>query len=140
MATRTSSELPTWYRGLTQAYIISGSLSEATSVTHDSRRVTPGGIFVAIPGMKVDGNSFIPEAVYAGAVTVIVELESHSAWQPYIHEDVTFVGVPNARRALAEASAGFHDFPARTLGMVGITGTDGKTTTTHLTAHMLTYT
>ena len=116
---------------------MSGVPAEATSVTHDSRRVTKGGIFVAIPGMSLDGNSFIPAAVAAGARFIIVQADARPVWERYADDDVTVVAVPDARVALAEASAGFYEHPTRSIGMVGVTGTDGKTTTTHLVAHVL---
>jgi UDP-N-acetylmuramoyl-L-alanyl-D-glutamate--2,6-diaminopimelate ligase len=137
VTTRTSSELPTWYRGLTTARIVSGAPSDASTVCHDSRDVRPDAVFVAIPGLTVDGHSFIPNAIAAGARFIIVQDDLNGRWRPYVNEDVVFVAVPDSRVALAEAAAGFYGHPARAMGIVGVTGTDGKTTTTHLIAHVL---
>jgi len=137
VTTRTSAELPTWFRDLTRARVIAGSPAEASGVCCDSRRVRPGAVFVAIAGMSADGNSFITSAISAGARSVIVQEDARERWQRFVNEDVTFVAVPDSRVALAEAASGFYGHPARTLGMIGVTGTDGKTTTTHLIAHIL---
>jgi UDP-N-acetylmuramoyl-L-alanyl-D-glutamate--2,6-diaminopimelate ligase len=137
VTTRTSSDLPSWYVGLTLPRLISGIPSDAASVTHDSRAVVRGSVFVAVRGLTMDGHAFIPNAIDAGARFVVVQEDLYGRWQPYVNEDVTFVAVPDTRIALAEAAAGFYGFPARSLGVIGVTGTDGKTTTTHLTAHIL---
>ncbi len=92
-----------------------------SGINHDSRLVQPGDLFVAIPGLKTDGGLYIREAVKRGAVAVIGEKE------PGI--DVAFVQVQNARRALGEAAACLYGNPCEKLEMVGITGTNGKTTT-----------
>jgi UDP-N-acetylmuramoyl-L-alanyl-D-glutamate--2,6-diaminopimelate ligase len=134
---RTSSELPAWYEGLTEATVVSGAPGEASAVCFDSRSAAPAALFVAMPGLTFDGNAFIPDAIGRGARFVIVQENLRDVWQPYVNEDVTFVAVPNARAALAQAAAGFYGHPARQMGVIGVTGTDGKTTTTHLTAHVL---
>jgi len=127
VTTRTSAELPTWFRDLTQPVIVSGSPAEASNVCYDSRRVEPGAVFVAITGLSADGNSFIPDAISAGARSVIVQMDAHERWQRFVNEDITFVAVANTRVALAEAAAGFYGHPARSMGMIGVTGTDGTT-------------
>ncbi len=137
MTTRTSSGLPTWFRDLHYARIVSGTPAEASAVCSDSRSALPGAVFVAAQGLAADGNSFIPDAISRGARFVLVQEDLFEAWQRYVNEDVTFVAVPDARAALAEAASGFYGHPGRTLGTIGVTGTDGKTTTTHLIAHLL---
>jgi UDP-N-acetylmuramoyl-L-alanyl-D-glutamate--2,6-diaminopimelate ligase len=102
------------------------------SVHYDSRRVTPGGIFVAIPGQRSDGYAYIEEAVEKGAVAVITEKE----WSG--PPDVTAVQVEDARLALAAAASAFYGEPFRELCMIGITGTNGKTTTAYLVESILT--
>ena len=137
MTTRTSSELPTWFRELSYANLVSGEPAEAVSICQDSRQIRPGSVFVAVLGLTVDGHAFIPNAIAAGAQFVIVQQNLHESWRRYVNEDVTFIAVPDTRVALAEVSAGFYEHPARTMGTIGVTGTDGKTTTTHIIAHIL---
>ena len=137
VTTRTSSELPTWFRGLTRPRLVSGAPSDALAICLDSRKASAECVFVALRGLTVDGSKFIPDAIAAGARNVIVQDDLYESWQRYVNEDVTFIAVPDARIALAEAAAGLHGHPARTLGMIGVTGTDGKTTTTHLIGHVL---
>lgn len=96
------------------------------SVTHDSRRVMPGGIFVAITGAQTDGNRFVGEAAKRGAIAIISEQPRPNDFQG------GWLQVANAREALAKAAAIVHDFPSRKLALVGLTGTNGKTTTTYL--------
>lgn len=128
---------PAWFAALTDARVASGQPTEVTSITHDSRTAEPGSLFVALPGLTVDGTAYIGRALEQGARAVVVQLDRKEVWEQYCQGDVAVVAVPDARVALAEASAGFHTYPARTLGSVGVTGTDGKTTTTHLIAHVL---
>lgn len=96
------------------------------AVTHDSRRAVPGGIFVAIKGAHSDGNSFVGQATQRGATTVISEnprpVDFGGVW----------LQVADARAALAKAAAIVHGHPSRRLKLVGLTGTNGKTTTAHL--------
>ncbi len=107
-----------------------------SSVEHDSRAVGPGALFVAIPGFRVDGHQFLGDAVARGAVAVIVQEVREEACQG-LPESVTVVSVPHTRQALSAASAWFWEHPSRELEVIGITGTDGKTTTAHLLSSVL---
>ena len=93
-------------------------------VTHDSRAVVPDGLFVAVPGAHVDGHDFVDAAVRAGASAVLVE-------RP-LDTDVAQLVVAATQPALATAAAWWYGDPSRELGVIGITGTDGKTTTSFL--------
>ena len=99
---------------------------DATAIAFDSRRVAPGAIFVAVKGQHVDGASFAAEATRRGAVLVV----SESGARPGTAG--RWVQVTDARLALAELSAAFYGDPSRDLTVVGVTGTNGKTTTTYL--------
>lgn len=102
---------------------------ELTAITDDSRQVRPGALFVAVPGLAVDGQRFIPQAVAAGAVAVLGERPLTETGLP---AGFPYVRVTDAREALGWLHAAWHDFPARHLALIGVTGTDGKTTTTNL--------
>ncbi|HWN98814.1 MAG TPA: UDP-N-acetylmuramoyl-L-alanyl-D-glutamate--2,6-diaminopimelate ligase [Blastocatellia bacterium] len=95
-------------------------------VTHDSRSCKPGSVFVAIRGAKFDGHQHIPQAVERGAICVISEREAMPEDAP------AWIQVHDSRASLARAAAAAHGHPSRRLKLVGITGTNGKTTTAHL--------
>lgn len=95
---------------------------DITAVTYDSRRVIPGALFVAVKGKRHDGHDFLADAVGRGAAAVVVERVSADA------AAVSQVIVDDARRALAAAAAAFYRHPGRELAVVGVTGTNGKTT------------
>ncbi|MDI6853950.1 MAG: UDP-N-acetylmuramoyl-L-alanyl-D-glutamate--2,6-diaminopimelate ligase [Deltaproteobacteria bacterium] len=97
-----------------------------SSLAYHSQDVTPGGLFVAIPGHKTDGRRFIASALAQGARVIVSE---HDYLPP---PGVTAVQVPEARLALAHLSGAFYDHPSRELSLIGITGTNGKTTTSYL--------
>ena len=97
-----------------------------TGVAYDSRKVTRGSVFVALPGQKADGAVFASQAVAAGAIAVVSERADAGAGVPW-------VVVANARLALAHLAAEFFGHPSRRMKVVGITGTNGKTTTSYLT-------
>ena len=99
---------------------------DALDVTHDSRGCAPGSIFVAIRGEKLDAHRFIPQAVERGAIAVVSESSAGSESVP------AWIQVRDARTALASSAAAVHGHPSRRLKLVGITGTNGKTTTAHL--------
>jgi UDP-N-acetylmuramoyl-L-alanyl-D-glutamate--2,6-diaminopimelate ligase len=98
-------------------------------ITDDSRQAQPGFLFVAVRGVSVDGHRFIPAAVAAGAAAVVGEEPAATLNLP---SDLPYLRVADARRALGWLHAAWHDFPSRHLALTGVTGTDGKTTTTNL--------
>jgi UDP-N-acetylmuramoyl-L-alanyl-D-glutamate--2,6-diaminopimelate ligase len=99
--------------------------TEVTGVTLDSREVRPGSLFVAIPGLHKDGHDFAPAAVEAGAAGLVVE-------RPLPGIAAAQIVVDTSRPALASAAAWWYGDPSHELTVVGITGTDGKTTTAYL--------
>ena len=103
--------------------------TEIEGVAYDSRAVRPGYLFVAIRGLQVDGHRFIPNAIQAGASVIICEKAPE--------DDIPFLQVENSRLALSLISAAWYRNPAREMKLIGVTGTSGKTTTTHLIKHIL---
>ena len=106
---------------------------EPTSIAIDSRRVTPGALFVAVPGEHRDGHHFIADAVKNGAVAIVVE-EARALDVP---GGVTAIAVPDTRRALSTLAAIFNGDPSHVLDVLGVTGTNGKSTTTRMIASIL---
>ncbi len=102
--------------------------TEITDFVSDSRRVTPGAVFIAVRGYENDGHRFIPSAVAAGAAVIVAE-------EPV--EGAPYVTVADSRLAMAVAAGNFHGNPSRRLHMIGVTGTNGKTTTTNLIKSVL---
>lgn len=102
-------------------------------VRYDSRQVSPGDLFVAMRGANSDGHDFLERAVELGAAALLVEEIPSDA----IRKDVPVVCVPDARRALAPISARFFGHPASELTLIGVTGTNGKTSTTYLIESIL---
>ena len=101
---------------------------EISGLTADSRQVVPGSLFIAVRGDNADGHRFIPDAVARGAAAIVAhELPAHSQGSA-----PPCLLVPDTREALAWLAAAWHGFPARRLVMLGVTGTDGKTTTASL--------
>lgn len=116
-----------------------GPSADAITIDHladDSREVRPDGMFVAVRGVETDGHLFIDKAVQNGAAAVVCEAVPEKAQMRF--PGTAFVRVADSRKALAELAAAFYDDPSHALRMVGITGTNGKTTTAFLVHHMLT--
>ena len=110
---------------------------EIAAVTADSRKTVPGGMFIAVKGFAADGHDYIGKAVESGAGAVVYEDEAAAA--PYIGKCGTaLVRVRSSRYATAIIAANFYDNPSRKLTLVGITGTNGKTTTVTLLYRMFT--
>jgi UDP-N-acetylmuramoyl-L-alanyl-D-glutamate--2,6-diaminopimelate ligase len=105
------------------------------SIACDSRKVTPGALFFALPGEKVDGNRFVGDAVERGAVAIASAQERPADLRP----GATWIELTptKERRALARAAANFYGRPANALKLIGVTGTNGKTTTTFLVDSIL---
>ncbi|MDA8233503.1 MAG: UDP-N-acetylmuramoyl-L-alanyl-D-glutamate--2,6-diaminopimelate ligase [Clostridia bacterium] len=99
---------------------------EIKGIAYDSRKVKPGYLFVCIEGFRTDGHNYIAGALANGAVAVVVQREVVDL------DRVPWIKVPDTRRALAYLSARFYDYPSTKLKMVGVTGTNGKTTITYL--------
>jgi UDP-N-acetylmuramoyl-L-alanyl-D-glutamate--2,6-diaminopimelate ligase len=105
---------------------------EINHITFDSKQVHKGGLFVAIPGFTSDGHDYIANAVLAGASAIIGE-------RPISGLPIPYLKVPNARLALAELAAELYGHPDQDHTMIGITGTNGKTTTAYMIRHILEY-
>jgi UDP-N-acetylmuramoyl-L-alanyl-D-glutamate--2,6-diaminopimelate ligase len=121
------------YIGEGEALAVKGSLDRPISgLVMDSRRVVPGNLFFALPGLRSDGMSFVDEAVSRGASAVVAQrIPAHPPAR------VTFIQVADARAMLARVSQRYFKFPDRDLTVVGVTGTNGKTTVTHLIRQFL---
>jgi len=94
---------------------------EITDIAYHSQKVVPGTLFVAIRGLKADGHDFIPEAMKRGAGAIVVEDMGRCT-----SGRIPMIAVPNSRRALAQLSARFFDYPSGTLKLIGVSGTNGK--------------
>ncbi len=117
---------------LVQPVRVRGSTErEIEGIAYDSRQVRPGFVFVALPGRHADGRAFVADAVKRGAVAVVAEEECSAP------NGVVFIHVQDARQAMAEIACAFHGEPSQKLRMIGITGTNGKTTTSYFCRDIL---
>jgi UDP-N-acetylmuramoyl-L-alanyl-D-glutamate--2,6-diaminopimelate ligase len=100
---------------------------DITGIAYDSRKVEPGFVFVAIQGARADGNRFVPQALANGAAAIISASPGEGTW----------IEVEDDREALATVSANFYGHPTQQLQLIGVTGTNGKTTTTYIIESIL---
>ncbi len=110
---------------------------EITGIQYDSRRVSRGNAFVAIRGTAADGHAFVTDAVARGATAVVLEDDAILPDSFFLHAGVAKIVVPDTRIALAQIASAYYHHPSRRMTMVGVTGTNGKTTTTHLIRALL---
>lgn len=109
-----------------------GTDRAVSAVVLDSRQVVPDALFAAVPGTQVDGHRFIDAAIEAGARSILLEHMPEA-----LVDGVTYLQVEDVRGALAQVAAAFHDHPSRKLHLVGVTGTNGKTTVATLLFRLL---
>lgn len=112
--------------------ILGNADDEVSGIAYRSDRVQPGDAFFCVVGMTSDGHSFAQDAIDRGAKVLVVQRKVYLADAT----DVTEIVVKDTRKAMAAAAANFYDHPSRNLALVGITGTNGKTTTTYLVEHI----
>ncbi|HUF53979.1 MAG TPA: UDP-N-acetylmuramoyl-L-alanyl-D-glutamate--2,6-diaminopimelate ligase [Dehalococcoidia bacterium] len=123
---------------LTGADLIGLGDIEITSIEQDSRLVTGGTLFIAVPGFTVDGHSYIARAFENGAQAIVAQADHEALWRPLVEAGgADVVVMPDTRSGMAKLAAAFHGYPARKLKVIGVTGTDGKTSLSHLIAHVL---
>ena len=108
--------------------ILGNADDEVNGIAYRSDRVQPGDAFFCVVGMTTDGHSFAQDAIDRGAKVLVVERKVYLADAT----DVTEIVVKDTRKAMAAAAANFYDHPSKDIALVGITGTNGKTTTTYL--------
>src|SRR5687768_13126948 len=112
-----------------EAEILGDHSAEISGLAHDSRNVGPGTLFFCVPGERSDGHDHAPAALAAGASALVVERRLGLGMPEAM--------VPDARRAMPAAAVQFNGDPSGSLPVVGITGTNGKTTTAFLVRHLL---
>jgi UDP-N-acetylmuramoyl-L-alanyl-D-glutamate--2,6-diaminopimelate ligase len=110
---------------------------DVADIVYDSRKVQKNSVFVAIKGYKTDGHKFLQDAINKGAVAVVVEDDDSIPDELITHSKIAKLLVNNSRIALAELSKGFYKDPSSKLKLVGITGTNGKTTSTFILKNIL---
>ncbi|HMQ00094.1 MAG TPA: Mur ligase domain-containing protein, partial [Cyclobacteriaceae bacterium] len=112
----------------------SGDMAVAVSgLSYDTRKTQRGDVFIAIKGLQVDGHLYIPQAIKAGAVAVVCE-----RFPEQINPAVTYVAVKNSAEAAGIMAANFYDNPSAKLRLIGVTGTNGKTTVATLLYQLFT--
>lgn len=109
--------------------------AEVSGIATNSHACQPGNLFIGMPGTRVDGGDFWPSAIAAGAIAALVSPQAVEKHPPAPENCV--IATPAIVTACAEVAAAFYNHPGRQIQLVGVTGTNGKTTTTHLIEHFL---
>lgn len=112
---------------ISESRVVNPGESEVLGIAYDSRLVEPGFVFVAMKGGSFDGHAYIDTAVASRACGIVAERDVTN-----VPKDIGLVVVPNGRRAMGEMAASFYGYPSRQVKLIGVTGTSGKTTVTHL--------
>jgi len=112
--------------------IIGNTEVPVTSIVFDSRKVDLGCVFVAVKGTQTDGHTFIPGAAEKGAKAIVCESLPND-----LNNEIVYIKVANSSKAMGQMAAAFYDYPSQRLKLVGITGTNGKTTTATLLYHLV---
>lgn len=128
----TSRKLNKLISGLTDPEQVGDSDPEISSIVYDSREVEQGSLFFALPGIHVDGHRYIDTAIDAGAAAIV-----HSEKLEVYRPGIAYIRVPETRVALSPVSAAFWGHPSREMTVIGVTGTDGKSTTVSLIRQLL---
>jgi UDP-N-acetylmuramoyl-L-alanyl-D-glutamate--2,6-diaminopimelate ligase len=110
---------------------------EVSGIFYDSRRVVKDSVFIAIKGYKTDGHEFIPDAISKGAIAVILENNNSIPDELFTKEKIAKIIVKDSRIAIAEIADSFYEHPSAKLKLIGITGTNGKTTTSYYVKNIL---
>ena len=115
------------FKGIGHVVLNEGATKEFNEIHYDSRKVVEGDIFVALAGLSVDGHDFIPKAITLGAKMIIVSRDVE-----IFDKSVTYVKVDDTRQSLGIIASNFYGWPQNNLKIIGVTGTNGKTTSTFL--------
>jgi UDP-N-acetylmuramoyl-L-alanyl-D-glutamate--2,6-diaminopimelate ligase len=112
---------------------------EVKGIAYDSRLVKNGFLFVAVRGFAADGHDYIDDAISRGAVAIVTDEAADIKIREQLlsHNELIHISASESRRALALISAAFYDYPSNSLSLIGITGTNGKTTTSYITKSIL---
>ncbi|SHK38666.1 UDP-N-acetylmuramoyl-L-alanyl-D-glutamate--2,6-diaminopimelate ligase [Paramaledivibacter caminithermalis] len=124
-------------KGIKTLEIYGNKDMDITGIAYDSRRVDKGNLFVCITGLKTDGHKYIKGAIKNGAIAIIIEKDIDEIPEIMNEHDISFIKTDDTRYALSKLAANFYDDPSDKINVVGITGTNGKTSITYLISSIL---
>ena len=120
------------FEGIDYQVLNEGQNTKFNDIHYDSRKIKEGDIFVALSGISVDGHNFIAKAIELGAKMIIVSKEVE-----ILDKNVTYIKVEDTRQSLGLIASNFYDWPQNALKIIGVTGTNGKTTSTFILEKLL---